>query len=200
MDVYLTLKSESMRFNFFKNLFKKKSSVRLTKSQYWQKFELIELFNDLFKAEILLKELIQKNTDAIELQKFTEVFTEELYDIEGDNVPDFTNILNLFKPDGEWNSFAFLRENELGNDIYRRSSRWKRNQGFEVGAKVSLSGEFGVVLNTEDRFYGLICWDTEIENDTEDWRGMFGSFQDIGGEIIDPDHKFKFINDDGSKK
>jgi len=152
MDVYLALKSKFMNLNFFKNLFKKKSSIRLTKSQYWQKFELVELFNDLFKAEILLKELIQENTGGVELQKFTEAFIEELYDIEGDNVPDFTNIMNLFKPDEEWNSFTFLRGNELGNDIYRRLCRWKRNQGFEVGAKVSLSGEFGVVLNTEDQF------------------------------------------------
>ncbi|TCD21110.1 hypothetical protein EZ456_19345 [Pedobacter psychrodurus] len=84
--------------------------------------------------------------------------------------------------------------------MYRRSVRWKRNQGFEVGAKVSLEGEFGVVLNTYNEFCGLICWDTDVENDTEDWTGMFGSFQDIGGEVIDPDYKFKFINDDGSKK
>jgi hypothetical protein len=189
-----------MLYKFLKRIFNKKTSNKLSKGQYWEKFELIKLFEDLFKAEILLKELIQENTNDIALQKFTELFTNELYYIEADNVPDFTNIMNLFKPGGEWNSFPFLKENQLGMDIYRRSNRWKRNQSFAAGDKVSLEGEFGVVLYTSDELCGLICWDTNIENDTEDWRGMFGSFQAIGGEIIDPDYKFKFINDDGSKK
>lgn len=196
----MILKYKSMLHNFFKNIFKKKSSIKLTKSQYWKKFELVELFDDLFKAERLLKDLIQRNIGGVELQKFTDLFVEELYYIHGDNVPDFTSIMNLFRPNGEWDSFQFLKEYKLGIEIYSRSSRWKRNQGFKVGCKVSLEGEFGVVLNTNNGYCGLICWDSDVEDDTEDWRGMFESFQDIGGEIIDPDYKFKFINDDGSKK
>ena len=67
---------------------------------------------------------------------------------------------------------------------------------------MSLNDEFGVVLNkiSENNLFGLIRWDTKNENDIEDWRGLFGSFLQIGGKIIGQDHKFKFINDDGTIK
>ena len=48
--------------------------------------------------------------------------------------------------------------------------------------------------------FGLTHWDTNKESDFENWRGMFGSFAQISGKIIDPQHKFIFINDDGSLK
>lgn len=189
-----------MLYNFFKRLFIKKRNIKLTKIEYWKRFELIELFDALFEVEKLFTELVLQHTDDEELQKFANLFVKELYYIEGDNVPDFTEIWKLFKPDGKWNSFPVLKENQLAKEIYRISDRWKRNQEFVAGAKVSLGDEFGVVLNTENEIYGLIRWDTNVDDDTEDWRYIFGSFQDMGGEVINPDFKFEFINDDGSKK
>ncbi|WPO77553.1 hypothetical protein [Flavobacterium sp. KACC 22761] len=69
--------------------------------------------------------------------------------------------------------------------------------------KVFLNGEYGVVINSDsDRsnFYGIIRWDTEKEDDSEDWRGMLETFTSIGGKIIDINYQFKFINDDGTSK
>jgi len=87
---------------------------------------------------------------------------------------------------------------------HRNLGRIKNAIGNEFipGTKVSLENEFGVVLNkAEDRdLVGLIRWDTERENDVEDWRGLFGSFLQSGGQIVDQDYKFKFINDNGQLK
>ncbi|HEU4790734.1 MAG TPA: hypothetical protein VFS71_13695 [Flavobacterium sp.] len=77
------------------------------------------------------------------------------------------------------------------------------NADFEYGMKVSLGGEFGVVVKSElDKpdFYGRICWDTEKEFDFEDWHGLFGSFINQGGKIIDKNYQFRYISEDGSKK
>ena len=74
---------------------------------------------------------------------------------------------------------------------------------FSIGMKVLLSGEYGIVITSnleEINQYGIIRWDTEKENDIEDWRGMFGTFVNMGGKIIEENYKFKFINDDGSLK
>lgn len=84
--------------------------------------------------------------------------------------------------------------------------------------KVALDGEYGIVLDdftewdgiyfvdgkkkqgTPSKNYGLIRWDTEKENDVEDWRGVFGSFIASGGKEISKDYQFRFINDDGTLK
>jgi hypothetical protein len=71
-----------------------------------------------------------------------------------------------------------------------------------VGATVCLNGEYGVVVESTDEWKepGLIRWDTNKDNDLEDWRGLFGAFSDIGGKIIDRPYAFNFINRDGSSK
>ena len=76
------------------------------------------------------------------------------------------------------------------------------NEDFEPGMKVSHSGENGLVLDeyytigSGEKTYGVILWDTGKENDTEDWRGLFGSFQDSGGAILEKDFKFTHIKED----
>ena len=74
---------------------------------------------------------------------------------------------------------------------------------FSYGMKVAQNGEFGVVIKAEPEWptmYGIIRWDNSRENDTEDWRGLFGTFIKLGGEILDENYSFEFINDDGSLK
>ena len=64
-----------------------------------------------------------------------------------------------------------------------------------------MNEENGVVLDVEiNGIYGKIRWDTNKENDIEDWSGLFGSFFDAGGKILNQDFKFKHINDDGTLK
>lgn len=74
---------------------------------------------------------------------------------------------------------------------------------FNPGMKISLNGEFGVVIKFKSdnpNFYGVIRWDTEKEFDSEDWSGMFGSFLNLGGKIVDGNHQFNYIKDDGTMK
>ena len=78
------------------------------------------------------------------------------------------------------------------------------NRGdFSLGMKVSQNGECGVVIRHHPdhaNVYGIIRWDTSKEDDTEDWRGQFGTFIQIGGKILADNYCFEFINDDGSLK
>ncbi len=68
--------------------------------------------------------------------------------------------------------------------------------------KVSLNDENGIVLESSgyevqgQELYGVIQWDTEKENDTEDWRGLFGSFIKAGGSVLSPEFELKFINEE----
>ena len=185
----------------FKRLFQKRKSDGLSKIEYWKKWELFELFDELHKAENLLVEILDKKNDD-ELIKFKNEFTEELYEIEGDNVADFTTIWEWFTPKKEWELFCGQQGRKLGIKIFRIVDTWKRNQEFISGTKVMLNDEFGVVLNktSDNDICGQIRWDTNNENDIEDWRGLFGSFVETGGQIINQQHKFTFINDDGTTK
>ena len=77
--------------------------------------------------------------------------------------------------------------------------------GFFFGMKVSLDGEIGVVIYAAgksdwDKEPGIIRWDTNKGMDSEDWRGLFGSFIDSGGKEIDSKTEFKFIDDKGVLK
>ena len=185
----------------FKRIFKKRNPDKLSKVDYWNKWELYELFKDLYRAEKILtdNENYKKEDNFL---KFKDDFVEELHEIEGDNVADFTRIWNWFAPTKEWDTFCGQNENELRNNIFRITDKWKRNQDFEKGTKVLLNNEFGVVLDktVENEMYGQIRWDTNKENDIEDWRGLFGTFLQTGGEIISQEQQFKYINDDGTTK
>ena len=74
---------------------------------------------------------------------------------------------------------------------------------FKIGMKISLDGEFGIVVKSEldePNFYGMIRWDSKSDSDFESWNGLFGSFIEQGGKIIRSSHQFEFINEDGTLK
>jgi len=148
-----------------------------------------------------LGDIASNNIDS-QFLKFKNDYIEELYEIEGDNVADFTRIWEWFTPTKEWDILVGQVGNNLGNNIFRITDKWKRNQDFLKGTKVSLENEFGVVLEKtiDNDMHGQIRWDTNKENDIEDWRGLFGSFLQAGGQIINQEHQFIFINDDGTTK
>ena len=55
---------------------------------------------------------------------------------------------------------------ELGNNIFLRKGRWKRNQDFFLKAtKISMKNEFGIVLDNscDNKMFGLIRWDTNCQ-------------------------------------
>lgn len=187
----------------FKRFFNKKAknSNKLSKYDYLKKWEIFELFDELRKGEQLLHDFAANNIES-QVLKFKDDYIEELYEIQGDNVADFTTIWEWFAPSKEWEALLGEKGKEIGDNVFRITDKWKRNQDFLLGTKVSLENEFGVVLDkSEDcNEYGLIRWDTENENDVEDWRGLFGDFLQAGGQVLNQDYEFKFINNDGTKK
>lgn len=188
-------------FVLFKRFFQKNNSNELSKVEYWKKWNLHELFKNLHKAEQFLNEIESSKVDD-EFFKFKNEFIEHLYEIEGDNVADFTTIWEWFKPKKEWETFCGKDVNEIGKTIFNITDHWKRNHDFLNGTIVFMNNEFGVVLEktSTSNVFGEIRWDTNKEDDIEDWRGQFGSFLDSGGKIINQEHQFQFINNDGSLK
>lgn len=176
---------------------KKKSESVLSKVGYWKMFELYELFDDLDTVSAVLQ---QTDNILIEFIAFKDCFIEELGELEGANDPNFSKIWLWFYPGGDWDKLMRRPGFELGKSIYKRADRWKRNQDFMPGSIVCLNGEYGVVLQDfEGGSFGLIRWDTDKEQDTEDWRGMWGNFVAMRGNILE-EYEFSFINIDGSLK
>jgi len=88
----------------------------------------------LHKAERLLTDLGNDKNDE-EILKFNSDFIEELYEIEGDNVADFMRIWEWFTPTKEWDTLVGQRGKQLGNNIFRITDKWKRNQDFLKGTR-----------------------------------------------------------------
>lgn len=111
---------------FFSDLFNSNKKSGLTKIEFWAKFELTKLIEDLRIAQ----QLIEQNRDAIEtreFKKFASEFDEELFDVSHDNVPDFTQTWKWFKQGGEWDQLLKNIDNDLRERIYFRADKWKSN-------------------------------------------------------------------------
>lgn len=177
---------------FLNKLFRKKKG--LSKLEFWKKFELYDLIKDLNTA----KSIIDNDSESTnsELYSFVSDFDEELYNVSFDNVPDFTQIWKWFKPNGLWQKY--YQNEELRAKIYARSDKWKRNHAFVSGTKVKLDNEIGVVI--VDNGKEVIRWDTNKRIDEEDWTGLFGTFLENGGLIINQDQPFKYIDNNGKFK
>lgn len=190
----------------FKNIFnRKKTHVYsktngLSKIEYAEKYQLKKLFTLLHQAEELIEESTLTNSD-VQFLKFKNVFIEEIYELEGDNVADFTKIWNWFKPNREWIQFTESNGTEIASQIFTITNIWKLDDDFILGTMVFLDNEFGIILDKKrDENFGIIRWDTPKKIDEEDWIGMFCTFKEMGGEILDQGHQFKYINDDGTLK
>ncbi len=110
----------------FKRLFQKKKSDGLSKIEYWEKWEIFELFKDLHKAEEMLinAEDVKFDSDFV---AFKDIFIEELYELGRENVVDFTRVWEWFAPTKEWDAIMGLAGKELGSQIFYRVDRWKNN-------------------------------------------------------------------------
>lgn len=179
--------------SILRNLFGRNKKTRLSKSEFWAKFELLELINDLTEAQKLIENFDSPLSSVF--IDFKDDLEGELFDVSHDNVPDFTQTWKWFESNGLWNQLLLDENEELRIRIHSRADRWKRNNEFVHGSKVKMNGEFGLVLLIDGK--ELIRWDTNQEVDTEDWSGLFGTFKDNGGTILDQDFNFQFIDETG---
>ena len=74
------------------------------------------------------------------------------------------------------------------------------SKDFKVGMKVRLDGEIGLVIvspkDDNSQLVGFIQWDTPRSDDIEDWRGLWGSFGQSGGEVLPDATVFRYIKSD----
>lgn len=182
--------------SMFKNFFNKNRNSGPSKFEFWEIFELKELIQDLTKAQ----EIINQNYDNKnqKLKKFIAEFDEELYNVSHDNVPNFTKFWKWFEPNGTWAQLIQNKNNDLMSRIYHRADRWKRNNEFVHGTKIKLNNEYGIILLLDGK--EEIRWDTKKAIDREDWTGLFGTFIESGGIIIDQSYEFQFIDENGKLK
>ena len=85
---------------------------------------------------------------------------------------DFKNLLKVHEDRTEETEGEIL-----GEKIFKIVDFWKRNQEFLPGTKLTLNNENGVVIDEEKNgLYGTIRWDTNKQNDFEEWSGLIGTF------------------------
>lgn len=110
--------------NFFK-LFSKKPE-RLSKVDYWTKWEFFDLLEDLHKAEKLLANFRGGYSGKfLSAESFHKALIEAIDDIEEGNQIDLTRFYYWFAPTCEWDDFVGLEGEELGNRIFERVNKWK---------------------------------------------------------------------------
>ena len=103
----------------------RKGKKKLSKSEEWKKFELFELFDDLDSAVKLVSEYNGGYSGVfLSAEEFHKAFSEELYDLKHQNVPDFKNICVWFAPTSAWDDFVGMEGIELGNRIFERAYRF----------------------------------------------------------------------------
>ncbi|MEP4091617.1 hypothetical protein [Reichenbachiella sp.] len=105
-------------------LFSSNQPKRLSKLDYWAKWELNALIDDIELAYQLISEINVDNRDP-HLYYFIEGLELEIFDLTHDNVPDFSNVWHWFRSNGEWSQWTKGQNEELRERIYFRSNRWK---------------------------------------------------------------------------
>lgn len=110
----------------FKRLFKK-NKPEIPKLEYWNKWELYDLLDDLHLAV----EMIEKKSGCVSdvfssSKEFSDEISNVIEGIESWNKTDLTKIWLWFAPTCAWDDFMGTEGSELGNKIFERVDRWKK--------------------------------------------------------------------------
>ena len=101
---------------------------KMNKVYIWKKYEIFDLFIDLEEAEVILSKLTGGFSNKFNsVEEFYKAFVEELYDLKGQNVPDFRQICLWSAPTSTWDNFVGIDGMALANRIYERAERWNKN-------------------------------------------------------------------------
>jgi len=112
---------------FLNKLFGNTKQKRLSKMEYWKKWEFFELLDDLHKAEKLLSNYKGRHSGNFSpAEKFHEALLDAIDDIELGNQTDLTPFYIWFAPTSIWDDFTGTEGNELGNKIFERVNNWKK--------------------------------------------------------------------------
>lgn len=104
-----------------------KSEVKLSKEEYFKKWEISELLEDLHLAsEMLSQREGGYSGEYLSVEEFKLALDEAIDDIEGGNKIDLSFFYYCFAPTCEWDDFTNENGTELGNRIFERVSKWKK--------------------------------------------------------------------------
>ncbi|TXE15456.1 hypothetical protein ES731_15355 [Psychroflexus gondwanensis] len=110
-----------------KRFFKEKPE-RLSKVEYWKKWEFFELVEDLHKAEKLLAEFKGGYSNQFDsAQDFHSHLVDFINDIEYGNRIDISELWIWFAPTCAWDDLVGLVGIEIGNRIFERVDNWKNH-------------------------------------------------------------------------
>ena len=113
--------------SFISRLFKSNRADKLSKVDYWKKWEFFELLDDLHKAEKMLSKYEGAYSgEFLSAQEFHEALIDAIDDIEFGNQTDLSRFWIWFAPTKAWDDFVGEEGIELGNRIFERVDRWKK--------------------------------------------------------------------------
>jgi hypothetical protein len=112
--------------NFINKIFGERPE-RLSKMDYWKKWEFFELLEDLHEAEKLLSNIkVGYSGEFLSAESFHEALLDAIDEIEEGNQTDLTRFYIWFAPTSQWDDFAGAEGMELGNKIFERVNKWKK--------------------------------------------------------------------------
>jgi hypothetical protein len=114
---------------FINNIFKSSGPDNLTKIEYWKKWEFFELIDDLHNA----KKMLSKYDggcfgEYLSANEFHVALEDAIDEIEFGNQTDLIRFWFWFAPTSVWDAFVGEEGQELGNRIFERVDKWKKNQ------------------------------------------------------------------------
>lgn len=111
----------------FKKLFSNRPD-KLSKQEYWEKWEFFDLIDDLHEAEKLLSNYSGGHSGTfLCAEDFYMALTDKIEDIEFGNQTDLSELWKWFAPTSAWDDFVSEEGKDLGDRIFSRLDRWKRN-------------------------------------------------------------------------
>lgn len=114
----------------FKN--EKLPGESITKIEYWKKWQIPELIEELHLAAILLSDCNDGYShEYISIQEFCNELNEEISELEHANRDvgiQLNKIYDWFVPTSVWDDYTGKKGEQLGNIIFEKVNRWKQNQ------------------------------------------------------------------------
>ena len=97
----------------------------LSKEEYYKRWEISELLDDLEKAAEILSHYEGGYSDQFFCaEEFHEALVEEIDNIAEGNKNDLSQIWVWFAPTTSWDDFVGLEGVDLGSEIFERVDKW----------------------------------------------------------------------------
>jgi hypothetical protein len=105
----------------------------LSKDEYYKKWEISELLDDLEKAAEMLSHFEGGYSNQfIGAEEFHNALEVEIDDIAEGNKNDLSQIWIWFAPTTSWDDFVGLEGMDLGNKIFERVDKWRKGNRIDI--------------------------------------------------------------------